>query len=57
MIKSISFSDGIPVMLLPLSFVVFVTMIKDWFEDYQRKKSDRLENQRYIESADEKVQW
>jgi len=31
-------------MLMPLSFVVFVSMIKDVFEDLKRHKSDRYEN-------------
>ena len=31
-------------MLLPLSFVIFVSMIKDISEDYKRHKSDRKEN-------------
>jgi hypothetical protein len=31
-------------MLMPLLFVVGVSMIKDAFEDYQRAKQDRVEN-------------
>jgi len=31
-------------MLLPLSFVIFVSMVKDIFEDYKRHKSDKTEN-------------
>ena len=31
-------------MLVPLSFVVIVSMIKDIFEDLQRHKSDNIEN-------------
>ena len=30
--------------VLPLSIVVGVSMIKDFFEDYKRKKSDLEEN-------------
>jgi hypothetical protein len=36
MIKDISISAGQPVMLLPLSFVIIVSMIKDIFEDWKR---------------------
>lgn len=35
-IKPISDSGGTPVMLVPLSFVVLVSMIKDIFEDLKR---------------------
>ncbi len=44
MIDIISISGGKPVMLLPLFFVIGVSMIKDIFEDYKRHKSDRTEN-------------
>jgi phospholipid-transporting ATPase len=33
-------------MLVPLSFVVLVSMIKDIFEDLKRHQSDNLENNR-----------
>lgn len=33
-------------MLLPLGFVVFVSMIKDIFEDKKRHDSDNIENNR-----------
>jgi hypothetical protein len=36
----ISDANGKPVLLMPLSFVVGVSMIKDGFEDYKRKKAD-----------------
>ena len=29
---------------MPLSFVIFVSMIKDIFEDLKRHKSDNIEN-------------
>jgi len=35
-------------MLLPLSFVVLVSMIKDIFEDLKRHQSDKLENNRKV---------
>ena len=34
-------------MLLPLSFVVLVSMIKDIFEDLKRHKSDNIENNKH----------
>lgn len=41
MIEVISITNGQPVMLLPLTIVVFLSMIKDGFEDYKRHKEDR----------------
>ena len=46
MIPIISISAGKPVMLLPLMFVIGVSMIKDIFEDFKRHKSDNQENTR-----------
>ena len=43
-IKIISYSGGTPVILFPLAFVVSLNGIKDFFEDYKRKKSDNIEN-------------
>ena len=40
----ISDSGGVPVLLMPLSFVVGISMIKDVYEDYMRHKSDNEEN-------------
>jgi len=40
LVKPISDSGGTPVMLMPLGFVVFVSMIKDIFEDLKRHQSD-----------------
>jgi len=34
MIPPISDSNGVPVLILPLSFVVGVSMIKDIYEDF-----------------------
>eukprot|EP00347_Sterkiella_histriomuscorum_P021501 403333759 len=42
--KDISDSNGNPIMLMPLSFVVLVSMIKDIFEDLKRHRSDNFEN-------------
>jgi len=44
LIKPISDANGKPVMLMPLTFVVLVSMVKDIFEDYKRHKSDNQEN-------------
>ncbi len=44
MIDKISITSGSPVMALPLSVVIGVSMIKDIFEDSKRHKSDKQEN-------------
>ena len=44
--KPISDSDGVPVLAIPLSFVVGISMVKDIYEDYIRHKSDNEENNR-----------
>ena len=36
MLPTISISGGKPVMLMPLSFVILVSMVKDIFEDCKR---------------------
>jgi phospholipid-transporting ATPase len=43
-INEISISQGKPVILLPLSVVVFINGLKDFMEDWKRKKSDDEEN-------------
>lgn len=48
MFPLISDSGGVPVLLLPLSFVVGISMIKDIYEDYLRHKSDNEENNRKV---------
>jgi phospholipid-transporting ATPase len=52
LIKPISDSDGAPIMLMPLSFVVVISMIKDIFEDLKRHSSDKTENNRLVEVGD-----
>ena len=47
-IPLISITGGRPVMLLPLAFVVVLSMIKDLSEDYKRHRSDRKENEREV---------
>lgn len=44
MIPRISISGGQPTNIPPLLFVMFVSMIKDFFEDRTRQKSDAEEN-------------
>lgn len=43
-IKSISITGGYPTMIPVLSVVIFLSMLKDFFEDYKRWKSDKKEN-------------
>lgn len=45
-VKRISISGGKCAMGLPLGVVVFVSMVKDAYEDYQRHKSDNEENKK-----------
>ena len=44
MIPDISISNGKPSNLMPLSTVLFVSMVKDAFEDYKRYVNDKSEN-------------
>ena len=41
---AISISENLPVIFLPLITIIFATALKDFFEDYKRKKSDQEEN-------------
>ena len=43
-VQAISITGGQPVQLLPLVFVICVSMVKDAFEDYKRAQSDKEEN-------------
>lgn len=43
-IPDISNTNNQPLQLLPLGFIIFVSMLKDAFEDYKRHKSDFEEN-------------
>lgn len=47
-IPQITISDSQPTILLPLGFVVLVSMVKDIIEDYKRHTSDNAENQRKV---------
>ena len=42
--RDLSYSDGLPLILFPLSFVITLNGIKDLYEDFKRKKSDTEEN-------------
>ena len=46
--KEISNADGKPIILMPLLIVVSINGIKDFYEDWKRKKSDDDENNREI---------
>lgn len=46
---SISDSGGVPILIVPLGFVVGVSMIKDIYEDFLRHRSDNEENNREAE--------
>ena len=48
----ISNADGKPIILMPLSVVILVNSIKDFYEDWKRKKSDDEENNRKVEVYD-----
>mmetsp|Transcript_1651 Transcript_1651/g.3553 ORF Transcript_1651/g.3553 Transcript_1651/m.3553 type:complete len:1147 (+) Transcript_1651:184-3624(+) len=48
-IPQISVSGGVPNILLPLTFVLAVSGVKDYLEDRKRKKSDTEENNRKTE--------
>jgi len=47
-IKSISISNGVPVMAGPLVVVILVSMVKDAYEDYKRHNSDAKENNKVV---------
>ena len=49
--KPISDSGGKPVVAMPLSFVVGLSMIKDAFEDIKRHISDRKENMKLAKAV------
>lgn len=44
LIPEITDSHGMPTYLIPLFFIIVVAMIKEFFEDWQRHKSDNEEN-------------
>lgn len=44
----ISITNGQPAMAFPLIFIVGLSMAKDLYEDYQRKKMDNEENNKRV---------
>lgn len=52
-IKAISDSGGVPILAVPLTFVVGMSMIKDIFEDFKRHMSDNEENNRRVEVSEQ----
>lgn len=44
MIDVISISAGVPTNLPPLLFIIFISMLKDFYEDRVRQKADTEEN-------------
>ena len=47
--REISNADGKPIILMPLAIVVAVNGLKDFWEDWKRKKSDDEENNRIVQ--------
>ena len=47
-IPFITISEGIPATYLPLFVVLLVSALKDFYEDYKRKKSDYEENHKSV---------
>lgn len=48
-LPEISNTQNQPLIYIPLLVIVVISMIKDYTEDFKRKKSDREENNREIE--------
>lgn len=51
-IPYITISNGLPAIFLPLAAILLITALKDFFEDYKRKKSDVAENSKSINIFD-----
>ena len=47
-IKSISFTDGYPLVLIPLTSLILLNGFKDYIEDRKRKETDKKENNNSI---------
>lgn len=56
-IPCISTTDGRPLIIGPLVFVLSVCGIKDFSEDQKRKKSDNEENSRLVDVLENKEAW
>ena len=54
-------TNGVPTLLISLTFVIGISMLKDGFEDYKRYKSDQEENNKetsvYRNGKFEKIKW
>lgn len=46
--KEVSMSNGRPTVAFPLTFIVFVSMVKDALEDNKRHQSDKRENNQQV---------
>lgn len=57
MIKPISITGGLPTNAPPLLFVIFVSMVKDFFEDRVRQKSDAEENDNIAHVLQPDLKW
>ena len=59
----ITATNGVPVMIPPLLFIVSISIFKDGYEDYQHYKSDMEENNKMAMKVDaetgdlKKVRW
>lgn len=51
LIPEITTSDGLPIIYVPLSFIVLATALKDFLEDWKRHRSDNEENQQRVLKA------
>ncbi|EPT29287.1 proton ATPase, putative [Toxoplasma gondii ME49] len=48
LLPAISDSGGVPTYLIPISIIVGLSVIKEFFEDYSRHKSDEEENSKQV---------
>lgn len=48
MIPQISYTNGFPLVYMPLSFIIMISMIKDFIEDRDRRIADLEENKKSI---------
>lgn len=42
-------SNGMPVLIPPLSFVIGISMFKDFWEDWSRRSADHKENSKKVQ--------
>lgn len=48
-IPEISYTDGKPIIAIPLVIVILISGLKDFFEDYKREIADREQNSKSVE--------